>query len=55
MGDRPDARPLPTQDNTNTEKCGHTTMPRAGYETTIPVFERPTKVRALDRAATGTG
>jgi hypothetical protein len=23
----------------NTEKCGHTSMPRAGFEPTIPVFE----------------
>jgi len=39
----------------NTEKRGHTSMPRAGFEHTIPVFERSKTVRALDRAATGTG
>jgi hypothetical protein len=54
-GDQPDARPLPTQDNTNTEKHGHTSMPLAGFEPTIPVFERPKTVRALDRAAIETG
>jgi hypothetical protein len=30
-------------------------MPRVEFEPTIPVFERPKKVRASDRAATGTG
>jgi hypothetical protein len=39
----------------NTEKRGHTSMPRAGFDPTIPVFERPKTVRALDRAANGTG
>jgi hypothetical protein len=53
MGDQPDARPLPTQDNTTQRR--HTSIPRAGFELTIPVFERPKTVLALDRAATGTG
>jgi hypothetical protein len=35
----------------NTEKCGHTSMLRAGLEPAIPVFERSQIVRALDRAA----
>jgi len=39
----------------NTEEYGHTSMPRAGFELTIPVFERSKAVRASDRAATGTG
>jgi hypothetical protein len=52
MGDQPDARPLPTH---NTEKRGHTSVPRAGFEPVIPVFERPKTVRALDRTAIGTG
>jgi len=39
----------------NTEKRGHTSMPRAGFEPTIPVFERSKTVRALDRAVIGTG
>jgi hypothetical protein len=30
-------------------------MPRAGFELTIPVFEQSKSVRALDRAAIGTG
>jgi hypothetical protein len=38
----------------NTEKYGNTSMPRAGFETTIPVFERSKTVHALDSAATGT-
>jgi hypothetical protein len=39
----------------NTEKRGHTSMPRVGLEPTIPVFERSKAVRALDCAAIGTG
>jgi hypothetical protein len=40
----------------NTEKRGHTSiMHRAGFEPTVPVFERLKTVRALDRAVTGTG
>jgi hypothetical protein len=31
----------------NTEKRGHTSMPRAGFESVIPVFERPKTVRTL--------
>jgi hypothetical protein len=54
-GDRPDARPLPTQDNTTQKNAGHTSMPRVGFEPKIPVFERPKTVRALDCSATGTG
>jgi len=38
----------------NTEKRGHTSMPRAGFEPAIPVFERSKTVRSLDGAATGT-
>jgi hypothetical protein len=39
----------------NTEKHRHTSMPRAGFENAIPMFERPKTVLALDRAAIGTG
>jgi len=39
----------------NTEKCGHTSMTRAEFETTTPVSERSKTERASDRAATGTG
>jgi hypothetical protein len=54
-GDHPDARPLPTQDNTTQKKREHTSMPQAGFKPAIPMFERPKTVRALDRAAIGTG
>jgi len=39
----------------NTEKRGHTSMPRAGFKPTIPLFERSKAVRALDRAVIQTG
>jgi hypothetical protein len=39
----------------NTEKRGHTSMTRVGFEPTILVFERSKTVRDLDRAAMGTG
>jgi hypothetical protein len=39
----------------NTEKCGHISRPRAVFEPTIPVFERPKKVRVLDFEAIGSG
>jgi len=39
----------------NTEKRGHTSTPRAGFETTNPVFEGSKAVRALDGAAIGIG
>jgi hypothetical protein len=51
MGDQPDARPVPTQDNTTQKKRGYISMPRAGFEPAIPMFERPKTVLALDRAA----
>jgi hypothetical protein len=38
-GDQPDARPLLTKDNT-TQTRGHTSMPEAGFEPAIPMFER---------------
>jgi hypothetical protein len=39
----------------NTEKRGHTSMPGAGFERTIPEFERLKTGRDLDRATTGNG
>jgi hypothetical protein len=45
------ARPLPTQDDTNTEER-RTSMPRVWIRTPIPLFERKKIFRALDRAAT---
>jgi hypothetical protein len=38
----------------NTEKRAHMSMPRAGFEPTIPAFEWLKTVRVLDRAAIGT-
>jgi hypothetical protein len=35
--------------STYTEKHRHTSMPRAGFEPVIPMFERPKTVLALDR------
>jgi hypothetical protein len=43
-GDKPVARPLPTHRATLTQnKCRQTSMPRVGFEPTIPVFERAKK------------
>jgi hypothetical protein len=39
----------------NTEKHRNTSMPRTGFETTIPMFERPKTVLALDCTASETG
>jgi hypothetical protein len=42
-----------THTHTQTQnKCAQTSMPRMGFEPTIPVFKRPKTVYALDRAAT---
>jgi hypothetical protein len=55
-GDRPVARPLPTHRRTQREnKRTHTTMPRVGFEPTIPLFERAKTVHALDRSGTVIG
>jgi hypothetical protein len=52
MGDQPDARPVPTQDNTTQKKKrGPTSMPRAEFEPSMPMFERSKSVRAIDRVA----
>jgi hypothetical protein len=45
----PIARPLPTQDNRNAEKCGQTYMPPVTFEATIEVLEWAKKYVALDR------
>jgi hypothetical protein len=51
-GDQPIARPLPTNRTTQTQnKRTQTSMPRVGYEPTIPMFERMKTVHALDCAA----
>jgi hypothetical protein len=49
-GDQLVARPLPTQN-----KRTQTSMPRVGFEPTIPVFKRAKTVHALDCAATVIG
>jgi hypothetical protein len=50
-GDQPVARPLPTYETTQTQnKRTQTTMPRVGFEPTIPAFERAKTVHASDRA-----
>jgi hypothetical protein len=55
-GDQLVARPLPTHRSTQTQNKGkQTSMPRVGFEFTIPVFERAKTVHALDRAATVIG
>jgi hypothetical protein len=41
--------------NHNRAKRGQTSMPRVGFETTIPVFERPKTVRTSHCLALGTG
>jgi hypothetical protein len=45
----------PYTEQHNTEKRGHTSMLRAGFEPAMPVFELSKTVRALDRAHIGTG
>jgi hypothetical protein len=42
-GISPAPRPLPTEDNT-IQKRRHTSMPRAGFEPAISMFERPKTV-----------
>jgi hypothetical protein len=52
MGYQPDARPLPTQDNTEQTQ---TSMPRVGFEQTIPVLHCAKTFQTLGRSATETG
>jgi hypothetical protein len=54
-GDQPIARPPLQQDNTNTENCIHISMPKAGFEPTIPVLEQMKTFHALDCTATVIG
>jgi hypothetical protein len=47
------ARPLPKHRTTQTQnKRTQTSMPRVGFEPTIPASERANTVHILDRAAT---
>jgi hypothetical protein len=51
--DQPVARSLHTHRTTQTQnKRTYLSMPRVGFESTIPAFERAKTVHALDRAAT---
>jgi hypothetical protein len=55
-GDQPVARLLPTHRTTRTQnKRTQTSMPQAGFEPTILVFERAKTIHVLDRAATVIG
>jgi len=38
----------------NKEKCRHTSMPRVGFESMIPLFEQRKTVSASDHLAIGT-
>jgi hypothetical protein len=50
--DQPVARPLPTHRTTQTHnKLTETSMPRVGFEPTIPILERAKTFHALDPAA----
>jgi hypothetical protein len=55
--DQPFARPLPAHRTTQTQKKTYTqtSMPRVGFEPTIPVLEWAKTVHALDSAATVIG
>jgi hypothetical protein len=54
--EKPVARPLPTHRTTQTQKKRtQISMPRVGFEPTIPTFERARTVHALDRSATVIG
>jgi hypothetical protein len=56
MGDQPVAGPLPTHRTTQTRnKRTQTSVPRAGFEPTIPVFKGAKSVHTLDHAATVIG
>jgi hypothetical protein len=56
MGDQPISRPIPVHRAALTQnKRTQTLMPRVGFESTTPVFERAKTVHALDRAATVIG
>jgi hypothetical protein len=55
-GDQPVASSLPTHRTTQTQnKRRQTSMPRVGFEPTIPAFERAKAVHASDRAVTAIG
>jgi hypothetical protein len=54
--DQPVARQIPTHETTQTQnKRTQTSIPRVGFEPTIPAFERAKTVHALGSAATMVG
>jgi hypothetical protein len=56
MGDQPVARLMSTHRTSQTQnKRTQTSMPRVGFEHTIPMFERTKTVHALDPTATVIG
>jgi hypothetical protein len=56
MGDQPVARPLHARRTAQMQnKLTQTSMPQVEFEPTIPLFEQPKSVHALDRAATVIG
>jgi hypothetical protein len=55
-GDQPVTRVLPTHITIQTQnKCTLTSLPRVGFESTIPEFGRARTVHPLDRATTEIG
>jgi hypothetical protein len=48
-------RYLHTQDSKTQNECTQTTMPRVGFEPSVPVFGRAKRVHALDREASVIG
>jgi hypothetical protein len=54
-GDQSVARPLRTRRTQTQNKRTQTSMPRVGFEPTIPAFERAKTVYALDSTATVIG
>jgi hypothetical protein len=54
-GDQSSAKASNYTGQYNTQKHRHTSMPRAGFEPAIPMFERPKTVLVLDSAANETG
>jgi hypothetical protein len=55
MGDQPDAKPLPTQDNTDKEKTQQTSILWVGFEPTILWFDLAKAFHALDDDGIVTG
>jgi hypothetical protein len=54
-GGKPCRKAVTNTGQHNQKKCGQTSMPRVGFDLTIPVFWRAKGFLALDRAATVIG